>query len=87
MEALITQLITGAVGGNLAGLLMKARSLGTLWNTVAGLIGGVGGGQLLDMLGMMQNAGMAGDIGGSAVGGGIVMAVIGMLKKQTGAEA
>lgn len=80
MEALITQLITGAIGGNLAGLLMKARSLGTLWNTVAGLVGGVGGGQLLDMMGLLQNAGMAGDIGGSAVGGGIVMALIGMLR-------
>jgi len=85
MEGLIAQLISGAVGGNLAGMVMKARSLGTLWNTVAGLIGGVGGGQLMGMLGMLQNAGLAGDIGGSAVGGGIVMAIIGMIKKGSAA--
>ncbi len=38
---LIIQLISGAVGGNLAGTLMKKFSLGTLWNSVAGIIGGV----------------------------------------------
>ena len=36
---LIIQLITGAVGGNVAGSLMKNLSLGTLWNSVAGIIG------------------------------------------------
>ena len=36
-----------SVGGNLGGLLNKAKSLGPMLNTILGLIGGVGGGQLL----------------------------------------
>ena len=47
MEGLIWQLISGAAGGNLAGLAMKAKSLGTLWNSVVGVLGGGIGGQLL----------------------------------------
>ena len=47
---LIIQLIAGAVGGNAAGAASKDISLGTLGNTVAGAVGGVGGGQLLSAL-------------------------------------
>ena len=44
---LIIQLVSGAVGGNLAGKLMKNFSLGTLWNSIAGILGGGLGGQAL----------------------------------------
>ena len=44
------QLVSGAVGGNVAGSLMKKNSLGTLWNSVAGIAGGGLGGQLLGMI-------------------------------------
>ena len=37
---LIIQLISGAAGGNLAGSLMKNLSLGTLGNSIAGILGG-----------------------------------------------
>ena len=37
---LIIQLISGAVGGNIAGSAMKQYSLGTIGNSIAGLIGG-----------------------------------------------
>jgi len=81
MEAILMQLISGAVGGNLAGLAMKAKSLGTLWNTIVGVLGGGIGGQLLDALGVLQSAGLLGDIGGSAVGGGLLMFIVSLFKK------
>jgi len=43
---LIIQLIAGAIGGNAVGAASKDVNLGTLGNTIAGAVGGVGGGQL-----------------------------------------
>ena len=50
--ALIIQLLSGAAGGNLAGKLFKNINLGTVGNSIAGILGGGLGGQLLGMLGM-----------------------------------
>ena len=83
---LIIQLISGAVGGNLAGSLMKSNSLGTLGNSLAGIAGGGLGGQILGMLGMaasgggMDIASILGSVASGGVGGGVVMAVIGLIK-------
>ncbi len=85
---LIIQLLSGAVGGNVAGSLMKKSSLGTLGNSIAGILGGGLGGQILGMLGMatqsgsMDLAGILGSIASGGVGGGVVMAIIGILKKM-----
>lgn len=38
---IIIQLISGAAGGNIAGSLMKNLSLGTIGNSLAGIIGEV----------------------------------------------
>jgi uncharacterized membrane protein YeaQ/YmgE (transglycosylase-associated protein family) len=84
---LIIQLVSGAVGGNLAGSLMKNLSLGTLWNSVAGIIGGGLGGQILGMLGVatqtggMDLASIIGSVAGGGVGGGALMAIIGLVRK------
>ncbi len=89
---LIIQLISGAVGGNVAGKLMKESSLGTLGNSLAGILGGGLGGQVLSMLGLggaaaaeastgMDLSSIVGSVAGGGVGGGVVMAVIGMIKK------
>ncbi len=80
MEALmpiIIQLISGAVGGNVIGAILKKFSLGMLGNSIAGLVGGGLGGQLL---GPMLGSGMAGEIGAAAGGGGILMVIIGLIK-------
>jgi len=77
---LIISLISGGVGGNIAGALLKNFSLGPLGNTIVGLIGGGLGGQLLNATGMLQSTGMVGDIAGSAVGGGVLMSIIGLVK-------
>lgn len=37
---LIIQLISGALGGNIAGFLFKKISLGTVLNSILGIIGG-----------------------------------------------
>ncbi len=91
MTSLIIQLLSGAVGGNLAGALMKNNSLGTLWNSVAGIAGGGIGGQLLGMIvpslgaaaasGSMDLTSILGSVAGGGVGGGLVMAIVGMIKK------
>ncbi len=84
---LIIQLISGAIGGNIAGSLMKKFTMGSLWNSIVGILGGGLGGQVLGMLGIgdgggeMDLSGILGSVGSGAVGGGIVMAVIGMIKK------
>ena len=91
MELLIN-LISGAVGGNLAGGLMKNLSLGTLWNSVVGILGGGLGGQILGMLGIggtgdlssMDLGSIIGSLGGSAVGGGVLLAIVGAVKKAMG---
>jgi hypothetical protein len=44
---LIIQLIAGAIGGNAAGATIEKANLGTAGNTIAGALGGLGGGQLL----------------------------------------
>ena len=50
--ALIIQLISGAVGGNVAGALLKKLSLGTVGNSIVGILGGGIGGLILGALGM-----------------------------------
>jgi hypothetical protein len=89
MINLIIQLIAGALGGNAAGASMKNIDLGALGNTIAGALGGAGGGTLLTaLLPMLQGAASGNvDIGallGQAVGGGIagavVTAIVGLVK-------
>ena len=89
-RATSTLLIAGAVGGNAAGAASKDISLGTLGNTIAGAVGGVGGGQLLSaLIPMMAGAGNNVDIGalasqavGGGVAGAIVAGVVGLIKNK-----
>ena len=80
MTALLIQLISGAVGGNVAGLANKAGSLGPLLNTILGAVGGIGGGQLA---GAALGGGTATQAGLSAVVGALLPLIIGMLKKKS----
>jgi uncharacterized membrane protein YeaQ/YmgE (transglycosylase-associated protein family) len=89
---LIIQLISGAAGGNIAGALLKKFSLGTVGNSIVGILGGGLGGQLLGMLGVGGAAAGAAasglDIGsivssvaGGGVGGGVLMAIVGLVRQ------
>ena len=84
---LIIQLIAGAIGGNAAGAMLKDKSLGTLGNSLAGVLGGGIGGQII---GMLTNAAGTGglDVGSilqsvvsGGAGGGILMVIVGIVKK------
>jgi uncharacterized membrane protein YeaQ/YmgE (transglycosylase-associated protein family) len=91
---IVTDLIAGGVGGNIAGALLKKFDLGPIGNTIAGAIGGAGGGQLLGMLmsggaaaaatstGGMDMSSILTNVAGGGVGGAILMAIIGMVKTQ-----
>src|SRR3990167_1519170 len=89
---LIIQLVAGAIGGNAAGSAMKNVDLGKLGNTIAGAIGGLGGGQILEMLVPAMSAAAEGggfDIGsivgqliGGGAGGAILTVIAGLLKNM-----
>ncbi|MGI9464282.1 MAG: hypothetical protein ACR2OM_10095 [Aestuariivirgaceae bacterium] len=86
MEQLIIQLISGAVGGNAAGAVMKQHSIGAIGNTIAGVIGGGVGGQILNAVTGMGGAGgmdigsIISQVAGGGVGGGILMVVVSLIK-------
>ena len=86
--SLLIQLISGAVGGNIAGSLMKKFSLGTVWNSVLGILGGGLGGQLLGLLGVsaapsgsLDIGSIVGSLASGGVGGGVLIAIVGVIKK------
>lgn len=91
--SLLIQLIIGAVGGNAAGKAMPDKSLGTLGNTIAGAIGGLGGGQILDILlggggTMATDVAASGldigaiiqDVAGGGIGGAVLTIVVALIK-------
>lgn len=85
---LLINLACGAIGGNVAGGVVKKISLGTLGNSLAGILGGGLGGQILAMLGLMPGGeggaidltSILGNVGAGGVGGGVVLAIIGVIK-------
>jgi uncharacterized membrane protein YeaQ/YmgE (transglycosylase-associated protein family) len=84
--SLIVNLISGAIGGNLAASALKDQSLGTFGNSVAGILGGGIGAAILQALGVSTGAGGL-DIGSliasilsGGIGGAIVMAIIGLIR-------
>lgn len=89
---LIIQLISGALGGNVAGALFKNISLGTLGNSIAGIVGGGLGAQILgSLLNLPMATSAAGgldvmailtQIASGGAGGGVLMAIIGILRSM-----
>ena len=79
---LIISLISGGVGGNIAGALLKNLSLGPIGNTVVGLLGGGIGEKILTSTGLLQGSSVVGDVAGSGIGGAILMIVVGLIKNM-----
>ncbi len=85
---LIISLLSGAAGGNLAGNLMKKFSMGTLGNSIVGILGGGLGSTILSNLGIdagdggMTIGGIIGSIASGGVGGGVLMTIIGVIKNM-----
>jgi uncharacterized membrane protein YeaQ/YmgE (transglycosylase-associated protein family) len=80
--SILVSLISGAVGGNVAGAAMKESSLGTIGNSLAGIFGGGIGGALLSVMGMAPQGQILGDVAGGGVGGAVLMLVIALVKKS-----
>ena len=86
MEALwpiIVQIVGGIIGGQAVGATIKQAAMSQLPKILSGAIGGLGGGQLIDMLatsGAME--GLAGDAVGGVGGGAILTAIVGMVMKS-----
>lgn len=86
---LIIQLVAGAVGGNVAGAAEK-MNLGKAGNTIVGAIGGLGGGQILQLLvpaltaaaegGGFDFGALIGQVVGGGVGGAVLTGIIGLIK-------
>ena len=90
---LLIQLISGAVGGNIAGGIMKKLSLGTVGNSIVGILGGGLGGAILHALGVGTGTGgtdmssVIGSIAGGGVGGGVLLAIVGAIRNAMGKSA
>ena len=89
MEQLIISLLSGAAGGNIVGKLLKNLDLGPLGNSIAGIIGGGLGQQILASLGSADAAAAGLDAGaiiqsiaGGGIGGGILMAIVGVIRSM-----
>jgi uncharacterized membrane protein YeaQ/YmgE (transglycosylase-associated protein family) len=80
MEWLIS-LLCGAGGGNIAGALMKKLSLGTLWNSVVGILGGGIGQAVLGAIGGSGGESVLNQVAAGGVGGGVLMVIVAFLKK------
>jgi hypothetical protein len=91
--SLIIQLASGAIGGNLAGSLLKKLSLGLLGNSLAGIVGGALGGQILERAiglaptiatgagaGAPDVGAVVSQIAGGGVGGAVMMVIVGLLR-------
>lgn len=85
MELLIS-LIAGAVGGNVAGGLLKNANMGVLINSIAGIVGGGLGGKILALLGASGAAASSdfsaiiGQVASGGIGGGVLLAIVGLIR-------
>ena len=75
---LIIQLIAGGVGGNVAGAALKQYNLGTVGNTIAGVVGGGVGAQIIGAL-------LGGGTGAAAAGTGgpDIGSIIGQIDRKS----
>jgi uncharacterized membrane protein YeaQ/YmgE (transglycosylase-associated protein family) len=90
LVGLLISVISGAVGGNVAGAAMQDKSLGALGNSIAGILGGGLGGALLRALGMLGQSGggldlssIVGNVASGGVGGAILLIVVALIKNMT----
>jgi hypothetical protein len=94
IASLVIQLLSGAAGGNVAGKALSNLSLGGLGNSLAGLIGGGLGSQIISsMMGTgavaataaapdLDIASIISQVLGGGAGGGLMVMLVGVLKQM-----
>jgi uncharacterized membrane protein YeaQ/YmgE (transglycosylase-associated protein family) len=92
MEQILINLVAGALGGNAAGKASPKFDLGTLGNTIAGLVGGGVLGQIVVLLipavtaaaqsGNLSIGGIVTQVISGGAGGAILTAIIGAIKNR-----
>ena len=87
LVSLLISVISGAVGGNIAGAAMSEKSLGTVGNSIAGIVGGGVGAALLRAVGLFAQSGgnldlgsIVGNVASGGVGGAILLIVVSLIK-------
>lgn len=94
--AILIPIISGVIGGNVAGSSLKKFSLGPTGNSFVGLLGGAAGAIILGMIGgagvdsipLTSQAGtinmsaLVAAIGSGGIGGGVLMSVVGVLREK-----
>ncbi len=88
---LLIQLVSGAVGGNIVGGVLKNFSTGTLGNTLIGIVGAVVTSYATGKLGASADlsniTALLSSIGINLAGGGVLTAVVGLIKQVLGKKA
>jgi hypothetical protein len=94
MEQMIISLVSGAVGGTAVGTVLKKLSLGKIGDALVGVVGGGVGSYAVGLLGLgtaatpaaadaaagMDWSAILNSVGSGAVGGGVLLAVVGVVK-------
>jgi uncharacterized membrane protein YeaQ/YmgE (transglycosylase-associated protein family) len=90
----LISLASGAIGGNAAGAAMKDKSLGTVGNSLSGILGGGIGGAILHLLHVGTTSGGGVDMATilshfatGGVGGAVLMIIISLLRGPTSRAA
>lgn len=83
MNPLLYTLFIGAVAGWLAGFFVKGIGLGIIGNIIIGVLGAFVGNWLLGQLNMSFSQSTFGQIMTAAIGGVVLLFVIGLFRKSS----
>lgn len=80
MLELLALLITGAIAGWVAGILMRGAGFGLVVNVIVGIIGSVIGGKLFALLGFPDEGWLVG-LAMAVVGAVVLLALVNLLRR------
>ncbi len=82
MLELLALLITGAIAGWVAGVLMRGAGFGLVVNIIVGIIGSVIGGKLFALLGVPDEGWMV-ELAMAVVGAVVLLALVNLLRRAS----